>query len=58
MSELAELERRSMSPHTVCGCYRCDLEQFCEYFSGTEPRPAEINRLAIRGWLGRQFAWP
>ena len=48
---LAELERRNMSPHTV-RCYRCDLEQFREYFSGAEPQPAEIDRRAIRAWLG------
>jgi len=49
---LAELQRRNMSLHTV-RCYRSDLEQFLAYFSDTEPpRSAEIDRLAIRGWLG------
>ena len=51
---LAELERRSMSVHTL-RAYRSDLEQFLAYLSPADaepPVPAAIDILAMRKWLG------
>ena len=46
---------RQLSAHTV-SAYRRDLAQFCAYLGARHPdgwRWAEVDRLALRGWLGR-----
>jgi integrase/recombinase XerC len=55
---LAELERRSVSPHTL-RAYAADLAEFLEYLSPPEvepPEPAAIDTLTLREWLMGLYA--
>ena len=54
---LEELRRRNVSSHTLRN-YGSDLAQFLDYFTVSDkPKPslAEIDRLAIREWLGHLY---
>ncbi|HUH11813.1 MAG TPA: tyrosine recombinase [Longimicrobiales bacterium] len=51
-------DARQLSVHTV-SAYRRDLAQFCAYLAGRHPdgwRWTEVDRLALRGWLGHMGA--
>jgi integrase/recombinase XerC len=55
---LAELTRRSESPHTIRN-YEADLREFTDYFSppGSAPPPlAQFDLLALREWLANLYS--
>ncbi|HWD99311.1 MAG TPA: site-specific integrase, partial [Bryobacteraceae bacterium] len=55
---LAELTRRSESPHTIRN-YGADLREFTDYFSppGSPPPPlAQFDLLSLREWLANLYS--
>lgn len=54
---LEDMRRRNVSAHTLRN-YESDLNQFLDYFTvsgGSKPAIDEIDRLAIREWLGHLY---